>query len=103
MVKMTTDQTFKQDVLESELPVVVDFMADWCMPCKQLSPVLEEVSVLLEDRIKFFKINIDENSQVPGALGIRSIPTLFLFKKGKIISTQGMMSKQKMLDWLQDV
>lgn len=103
MVGMTTDAKFKTDVLESNEPVVVDFMADWCMPCRQLAPVIDEVAQKLEGHVKFFKMNIDENPMIAGGLGIRSIPCLALYKNGKVVSTQGAMSKQKMLDWLQDV
>lgn len=103
MVKMTQDATFTNDVLESDLPVVVDFMADWCQPCKQLAPILDEVAQVLEGRVKFFKMNIDENPEVPTTIGLRSVPTLVLYKNGKMISSQGGLSKQKMLDWLQDV
>lgn len=104
MIEHLKEEDFQKKVVDSSLPVVIDFMADWCQPCRQLAPVLDEVSTQLTERVQFFKLNIDENPNIPNMLGIRSIPTLILYKNGKIISTQqGAMSKQKMLDWLQDV
>ena len=103
MITFTTDQTFQQDVLESTIPVVVDFMADWCQPCKRLAPILEEVADLVQGRVKIFKMNIDQNPETPTSLGIRSIPTLVLYKNGTAVSTHGGMTKIEMLDWLRDI
>ena len=102
MIKDVTDATFEKDVLQSDTFVLVDFMADWCGPCQMLAPVLKEVDALIEDKVTIYKMNIDNNSQVPAMLGIRSIPTLILYKDGKIHSSQNsLMSKTKLLDWLQ--
>ena len=78
-----TDSSFKQDVLESELPVLVDFWAPWCGPCRMVSPVVDEISEQYQGKIKVVKINTDENANVANQYGIRSIPTLMIFKGGQ--------------------
>jgi len=78
-----TDSSFKQDVLESELPVLVDFWAPWCGPCRMVSPVVDEISEQYQGKIKVVKINTDENANVANQYGIRSIPTLMIFKEGQ--------------------
>ena len=78
-----TDQNFEQDVLKSEQPVLVDFWAEWCAPCKMLTPTVEQVAQDYEGRAKVVKMNVDENNQVPPRFGIKGIPTLILFKGGK--------------------
>ena len=80
-----TDASFEQDVLKSDVPVLVDFWAPWCGPCRMVAPVVEEVSTLYEGKIKVFKLNTDENPAVAGQYGIRSIPTLMLFKDGQLV------------------
>ena len=91
-----SDSTFDGDVLKSELPVLVDFWAPWCGPCKAIGPVIEEISKAYEGKVKFFKCNVDDNPVTPGNYGIRAIPTLLLFKGGeKQEQIVGMVDKAK--------
>ena len=80
----TTDATFDEDILKSATPVLVDFWAEWCGPCKMIAPVLDEIAEEYKDRLKIAKINIDENPHTPPRFGIRGIPTLILFKNGTV-------------------
>ncbi len=96
-----SDDTFENEVLKSSTPVVVDFWAEWCGPCKQISPALEEIAQEMDGKVKIAKINIDENPSTPGKYGIRAIPTLILFKDGEVASTQtGAAPKGKLVDWI---
>jgi thioredoxin 1 len=96
-----TDASFEADVLKSTEPVVVDFWAEWCGPCKMIGPSLEEISTELQGKVKITKMNVDENQGVPGKLGIRSIPTLMLFKDGKLFSQKvGALPKGELLKWI---
>jgi thioredoxin 1 len=97
-----TDATFEAEVLKSATPVVVDFWAEWCGPCKMIGPHLEEISNELGARAKIVKLNIDENPNVASQLGIRSIPTLMVFKGGKHASTQvGAGPKSALKNWIE--
>ncbi|WP_034996922.1 thioredoxin TrxA [Beijerinckia mobilis] len=96
-----TDATFKTDVVEAKAPVVVDFWAEWCGPCKMIAPALEEIADELGDKVKIVKLNVDENPGVSGAYGIRTIPTLLLFKDGKIADTKiGAAPKGELKKWI---
>lgn len=92
-----TDDSFESEVLQSEQPVLVDYWADWCGPCKMIAPVLEEIADEYGDKIKVAKLNIDENSGTPPKYGIRGIPTLMLFKGGNVEATKvGALSKSQL-------
>jgi thioredoxin 1 len=92
-----TDTTFEEEVLKSEQPVLVDYWAEWCGPCKAIAPILEEIAKEYEGRIKVCKLNIDENPSTPPRYGIRGIPTLMLFKNGDVKATKvGALSKSQL-------
>jgi thioredoxin 1 len=96
-----SDDTFETEVLQSDTPVIVDFWAEWCGPCKQIGPALEEIAEEMGDKVKVAKLNIDENPSTPGKYGIRAIPTLMIFSGGEVASTQmGAQPKGKLLDWI---
>lgn len=96
-----TDASFEEEVLKSSEPVVVDFWAEWCGPCRVIAPSLEEIASEMKGRLKVVKLNIDENPNVPGKLGIRSIPTLILFKDGKAAAQKvGAAPKGELVRWL---
>jgi thioredoxin 1 len=98
-----TDATFDAIVKESDLPVVVDFWAEWCGPCKQIGPSLEELSAELEGKIKVVKVDVDSNPAAAAALGVRGIPALFLFKDGQVISNKtGAAPKAALKSWIED-
>ncbi|MBF0137926.1 MAG: thioredoxin TrxA [Magnetococcus sp. DMHC-1] len=99
----TSDSTFEQDVLKADLPVLVDFWAEWCGPCKQVAPALEALAVEFKGKLKVVKLNIDQNPGSPGRYGVRGIPTLMLFKSGKIEATKiGALPKTKLVEWVQN-
>jgi len=96
-----SDASFEQDVLKADGPVIVDFWAEWCGPCKQIGPALEEIATEMKGRITVAKLNIDENPSVPSRYGIRSIPTLMLFSGGELKDTQiGAVPKSRIQDWI---
>lgn len=96
-----TDSSFDEDVLKSETPVVVDFWAEWCVPCKQIGPALEEIAGEMGDQIKIVKVNIDDNPNTPSKYGVRGIPTLMLFKDGEIADKKvGADSKSGISGWI---
>mgnify|MGYP000014617355 CR=1 FL=1 len=93
----TNDDNFEKDIAESKVSVLVDFWAEWCGPCKQIGPILEEIAIEHESKIKVLKINIDENPQAPSKYGVMSIPTLILFKNGQVEAVKmGLLSKSQL-------
>ena len=101
VLKSIQDSTFESDVLQASTPVVLDFWAPWCGPCLMVGPILEEVQTELEGSVLIYKLNIDENPKTPTTYGIRSIPTLVLFKEGQVLSTlTGVRSKVDLINWI---
>ncbi len=96
------DSTFEQEVLNAEGTVVVDFWAEWCGPCKALSPVIDEVAEEMGDKIKIVKVNIDESPDTPTRYGVRGIPTLMVFKEGQVVDTRvGGLAKGQLTEWIE--
>lgn len=97
LIKHTTDSTFEADVLQSTQPVLVDYWAEWCGPCKMIAPILDEVATAYEGKLQIAKMNVDENREIPAKFGIRGIPTLMLFKDGQLAATKvGALSKAQL-------
>ncbi|OQW51711.1 thioredoxin [Candidatus Raskinella chloraquaticus] len=102
MTVKATDATFQSEVLDSAEPVLVDFWAEWCGPCRQIAPALEEISKEMAGKVKIVKLNIDENPNAPTQFGVRAIPTLLLFKGGKVIGQQvGAAPKSKLVSFIE--
>lgn len=102
-LKAVDDSNFEAEVINSDIPVLVDFWADWCGPCKTLLPIVEEVADELGDKVKIVKVNIVDAPESPTKYGLRGVPTLMLFKGGKVIDTRVTgMPKSQIIDWLAD-
>ena len=98
-----TDVSFEEDVINASLPVLVDFWAEWCGPCKMLTPVLESISDEFADKLKITKLNVDENPETAPKFGVRGIPTLILFKEGQVVATKvGALTKSQLVAFLND-
>jgi thioredoxin 1 len=100
--KTVTDDSFDADVLKADGPVLVDFWAEWCGPCRQIAPALEDISNDMAGKLTVAKVNIDENPMAPSKYGVRGIPTMILFKNGEIAATKvGALPKSKLVEWVE--
>jgi|TARA_B110001452_G_scaffold53987_1_gene41409 thioredoxin 1 len=101
--KLITDESFEKDVIKSDIPTVVDFWAEWCGPCKQIGPVLEEISDEMKDQVVIAKHNIDLEPNIPTKYGIKGIPTMLLFKSGELKATKvGATTKSNIIAWIKE-
>jgi thioredoxin 1 len=102
--KAVTDATFRQDVIEAPGPVLVDYWAEWCGPCKMIAPALDDLASEFKGRVTVVKLNIDDNPNTPNQYGVRGIPTLMLFKGGNVAATKiGALSKSALFQWVESV
>ncbi|MAQ71520.1 MAG: thioredoxin [Alphaproteobacteria bacterium] len=102
MTQQVSDTEFEQEVLKSDKPVIVDFWAEWCGPCKAMSPLVDELSSEMSEKVKVVKVNIDENPEAPTKYGVRGIPTFMVFKDGAVKETKvGGMSKTQLTEWVE--
>ena len=98
-----TDKTFQDEVLGADVPVLVDFWAEWCGPCKMIGPALEELATEFEGKLKVAKVNVDENPNLPAQYGVRGIPALFMFKGGEVVSNRtGAAPKASLKGWIEE-
>ena len=101
LIKHVSDASFQSDVLDAKAPVLVDFWAEWCGPCKMIAPILDEVAGAYDGKLQVAKLNVDENREVPARFGIRGIPTLMLFKDGQLAATKvGALSKAQLTEFI---
>ena len=101
LIKHITDQSFESDVLNSSAPVLVDYWAEWCGPCRMIAPILDDVALGYQGRLQVAKMNVDENREVPAKFGIRGIPTLMLFKNGQLAATKvGALNKAQLTEFI---
>ncbi|MBK6595998.1 MAG: thioredoxin TrxA [Burkholderiales bacterium] len=101
LIKHVTDASFEADVLQSAQPVLVDYWAEWCGPCKMIAPILDEVSAAYEGKLNIAKMNVDDNREIPAKFGIRGIPTLMLFRDGQLAATKvGALSKAQLIAFI---
>ncbi|MCK6425427.1 MAG: thioredoxin TrxA [Burkholderiaceae bacterium] len=101
LIKHVSDASFEQDVIQSDKPVLVDYWAEWCGPCKMIAPILDDVAGQFGEKLQIAKMNVDENRNVPAQFGIRGIPTLMIFKNGQLAATRvGALSKAQLTDFI---
>ena len=100
-IRHVTDDSFEEDVLQAPGPVVVDFWAEWCGPCKQIAPALEDLAQRYQDKVQVVKVNIDENPSTPSRYGVRGIPTIMMFKAGEVAAVKvGALPKSRLFEWV---